>query len=354
MGYFHRSGRRGLATPSGFFRTANAALFAVLAVVGCGARTPDTGEPNGSEDGGDWAPDSGKSDSRDAGKSDTSDGRKSGVPDVDDPEREVGIVESTISLTLAPGQESTVCVSRRLPTMHPMDVVKVSADLPPGGHHLIAYKSNDLSESPTPFACAPAVFGNEAPLIIAQKKHTDLLFPPGVAYTLPARQMIRMELHFLNTTSSPLDLAATVQLTGAEKGTVSDYANLFFTGNLSISIPPQSTTVVGPTTATIGDREPIIFGVTGHQHQRGTRFQIELGNPSGSMSTIYDNDDWAEAPLTIFDPPLPTRRGDALRYTCTYVNPTNQPIQFGTSANDEMCFLWAYYYPDMGYNFQGR
>ena len=70
------------------------------------------------------------------------------------------------------------------------------------------------------------------------------------------------------------------------------------------------------------------------------------------MTNMYDNSDWAEAPLTIFDPPIATKRGQALRYTCTYANPTNQPIHFGTSANDEMCFLWAYYYPDMGYNFQ--
>ena len=178
------------------------------------------------------------------------------------------------------------------------------------------------------------------------------MFPRGVAYALPAGQMVRIELHFLNTTTAPLPLTATVQLTGAEIGTVTDHANLIFTGNLSISIPPQSTAVVGPSTSTFGDHEPIIFGVTGHQHQRGTRFLIELGDPAGSMTTIYDNNDWAEAPLTIFDPPIATQRGQGLRYTCTYANPTNQTINFGTSATDEMCFLWAYYYPDRGYNFQ--
>jgi hypothetical protein len=31
-----------------------------------------------------------------------------------------------------------------------------------------------------------------------------------------------------------------------------------------------------------------------------------------------------------------------LRLTCSYVNTTNTDLHFGTSATDEMCFLWAH------------
>lgn len=350
---FNRDKAWQFSTTARFFRPASVVVMVVCAFAGCEEGGPDLGEGNDLEDAGDpGIPDAGKPGILDVAKPSTPDVGKPGKPDVDDPEREVGTVEMSMGLTLGAGQESTVCVNRRLPTTHPMDVVKVTADLPPGGHHLVFYRSNATVENTTPMGCSSGVFGNEAPLIIAQKKHSELLFPQGVAYVLPAGQMMRFELHFLNTTTAPLDLTATVQLTGAEVGAVTDHANLIFTGNLSISIPPQSTTIVGPTTATFDDHEPIIFGVTGHQHQRGTRFVIEFGDPAGSMTTIYDNNDWAEPPLTIFDPPIATKRGQGLRFTCVYANPTNQTIGFGERATDEMCFLWAYYYPDMGYNFR--
>ena len=35
-------------------------------------------------------------------------------------------------------------------------------------------------------------------------------------------------------------------------------------------------------------------------------------------------------------------------FECTYMNTSNQQIGFGESANDEMCFFWAYYYPSQG------
>ena len=34
---------------------------------------------------------------------------------------------------------------------------------------------------------------------------------------------------------------------------------------------------------------------------------------------------------------------EGLKLTCEYFNPTNETIYFGTSALDEMCFLWAHY-----------
>jgi hypothetical protein len=64
---------------------------------------------------------------------------------------------------------------------------------------------------------------------------------------------------------------------------------------------------------------------------------------------LYVNHDWADPPLTIFDPPIDTTPGQGFRYSCTYYNPTNQTVSFGEGFNQEMCFLWAYYYPDMGF-----
>ena len=40
---------------------------------------------------------------------------------------------------------------------------------------------------------------------------------------------------------------------------------------------------------------------------------------------------------------------EGLRWQCFYNNPDNKTIKFGESAeSNEMCFLWAYYYPSAG------
>jgi hypothetical protein len=260
---------------------------------------------------------------------------------------------TTGPITLAPGEERIVCVDKKLPTTAAIDMVKITSDLTQGGHHLVFYKSGATTESAAPYTCMTFrdITTGTVPLYIAQKSSTVLNFPKGVAYTMPAAQMVRVELHFLNSTTAPLAVTGTVHITDAVAGTITDHANLMFYGNMRIAIPAQSTATVGPTFRKFASAAPKIFGLTGHQHQRGTGVTIELASAAtGAGTNVYTNTDWADPPLTIFDPPLVPTAGQGFRYTCTYNNPTNSPITFGEGVNQEMCFLWAYYYPDMGFD----
>jgi hypothetical protein len=254
---------------------------------------------------------------------------------------------------LAPGEERIVCVDKKLPTTAAIDMVKITSELTLGGHHLVFYKSGATVEAPTPYTCQTFrdIMSGTVPLYIAQKSSTVLNFPKGVAYQMPAAQMVRVELHFLNSTTAPLPVTGTVHVTDAVAGTITDRANLMFYGNLRIAIPPQSMATVGPTFRRFASAAPKIFGLTGHQHQRGTSITIELASAAtGAGTHVYTNTDWAEPPLTIFDPPLLPTAGQGFRYTCNYNNPTSSTITFGEGVNQEMCFLWAYYYPDMGFD----
>ncbi|HMI86403.1 MAG TPA: hypothetical protein VK550_20055 [Polyangiaceae bacterium] len=260
---------------------------------------------------------------------------------------------TTGPVMLAPGEERIVCIDKKLPTTTAIDMVKITSDLTLGGHHLVFYKSAATAEVTTPFTCQTFrdITTGTVPLFIAQKPHTELNFPKGVAYAMPAAQMVRVELHFLNSTAAPLSVTGTVHVTDAVAGTVTDHANLMFYGNLKINIPAQSMATVGPTFRKFASAAPKIFGLTGHTHQRGTGVSIELASAAtGTGTNVYTNTDWAEPPLTIFEPPLLPTAGQGFRYTCTYNNPTNAPVTFGEGVNQEMCFLWAYYYPDMGFD----
>jgi len=255
-------------------------------------------------------------------------------------------------VTLAPGEERVVCMDRRITSDHATDIVGIGSDLTEGGHHLVFYKSDATAETAAPVPCNSfrGFFAGMVPLYIAQKAHSELRFPPGVAYSLPAGQMVRVELHFLNTTPKPLDVTGTVRLEEARTGSVADHANLLFYGSINLRIPPLSATTVGPKFHPFHARAPRIFGLTGHQHHRGTGVTIELASSStGPGTPLYANTDWADPPLMTFDSPIVTTEGQGLRYSCTYYNPTNQTVSFGEGFNQEMCFLWAYYYPDMGF-----
>jgi hypothetical protein len=46
--------------------------------------------------------------------------------------------------------------------------------------------------------------------------------------------------------------------------------------------------------------------------------------------------------------PFSIPAGGGFDFSCTYYNDTTMEVGFGESANAEMCFFWAYYYPSVG------
>jgi Copper type II ascorbate-dependent monooxygenase, C-terminal domain len=61
---------------------------------------------------------------------------------------------------------------------------------------------------------------------------------------------------------------------------------------------------------------------------------------------------WSEPATVQHEPAFTVPQGGGFRFTCKWHNPnpdaTAPPVVFGESANDEMCFFWAYYYPSHG------
>jgi hypothetical protein len=58
---------------------------------------------------------------------------------------------------------------------------------------------------------------------------------------------------------------------------------------------------------------------------------------------------WDEPPVERFDPAMTFDGSQGFRYRCSWDNTTGEELGFGESARQEMCFLWAYYYPSQGY-----
>jgi hypothetical protein len=259
--------------------------------------------------------------------------------------------------TMKPKQEVTRCVIKRLDNVDPVFVHALHSKAVKGSHHLIVYRSDDTVEKPEPFDCDPfaeTLSGNNIPLMISQVYEETLTLPAGVAFEFQPKQMIRLEMHFLNYFKEDVTAKADVTFDTLPPAEVKDKADMFFYGTGSFSLPP------GKVTTTPWNWLPMwegakVFALTGHEHALGTNVEIALqstGTDAPSQA-VYPPPgkafDWAEPPMAQFDPPLAFDKMGGLSYRCTWNNTTDKTVTFGESANQEMCFLWGYYYPSKGY-----
>jgi hypothetical protein len=256
------------------------------------------------------------------------------------------------------GTENTQCIIKRLGNTQPLHVGTVHNTLGDASHHMIVYRVTDTVEQTTPFACQPfqdTLKGNGNPILISQKKDDVLQLPDGVAYTLDANQMIRIEMHYINATNAPVMLTSSTTMTEVTK--FQNEASFFLIGDTDINIPSNSDATVGPVFFPMdpmyGDAN--FFALTGHEHKLGTNVQVSVVNSStDSGMSVYDvpNWSWNEPKTVVHAPPFTVPANGGFRFTCKWHNPNTDPaapaVHFGESANDEMCFFWAYYYPSHG------
>ncbi len=277
-----------------------------------------------------------------------------------DPPKAAAAAAITIAFpptAVAPGVEDTQCVVMRLGNVAPLHVGSVHNTLGEASHHLIVYAVNDTEEQLAPFKCKPFTDTLDpekgAPLMVTQKKDDLLTLPSGVAFSLAANQMIRLEMHFINATSAPRMVTATSTMTPISDDDFRDEAGFLFIGNPDIKLKPRSTFVLGPSFFEIPHELSGVkfFAMTGHEHQLGTNVQVATAtayDDPGKM--VYDVPGWlwSEPKTEVFETPFTVPDSGGFQFTCSWNNPTDETVSFGESANAEMCFFWAYYYPSQG------
>ena len=269
-------------------------------------------------------------------------------------------------IPLSAGEETTVCTIVHMPNTTDIDVVNVATTLAPGSHHLIAYRSNATTESPTPTPCNAfaGVLNGEAPIFIGDAASQAMQLPDGVAYHFPAGQMIRLEAHYLNASQNAIQGMGTITFTPGPPMTY-QAADIMMCGNvpsldcsLGGGLTPGQNSVALPVGKYSGSSgvdftKLNVFAFTTHEHQRGTDVKIWKSTSSNLMSSLLlDNPDWANPHLQVLDSAnvLSFQPGEGLAWQCTYdTSADTSKVCFGESAqSNEMCFIWAYYYPSVG------
>jgi hypothetical protein len=266
--------------------------------------------------------------------------------------------EETLSfgpIDVPPGIERTQCVTRRLGNTAAVKVGSIHNTLVGVSHHLIVYRVSDTEERLEPYDCRPfadVLSGkNGAPLMITQKKDEVLALAEGVAFVLEPQQMIRLEVHYINTTAEDSTIETHSTFQPIAESAFKHEVGFLFAGNLDVDLPAGQTTHLSSfIEAPLELARANFFGFTGHTHRLGTNVVVEMGPRSGPMMPVYDvaQFSWSEPPTIYHDPALIMPSDGRFRLSCDYTNDTDQRVTFGESAEAEMCFFWGYYYPNAG------
>jgi hypothetical protein len=265
-------------------------------------------------------------------------------------------------VTVPANTENTQCVVLKLSNTTEIKVHQMHNTLGTGSHHMILYKDNmDTAEVTTPYNCQPFtgalnLTGQVAPLMITQKSDDTLFLPSGVAHTLAANQMIRIELHYINSTDAPIQLQATAEFYAADPATINAEADILFIGSMDVSLPPNQTTTLeeffSPSRANLDLSTAKFFAITGHEHKLGTdvKVAVSTGLGASNQTMVYQPSPflWSEPLTQTWSPEFTVPASSGFDFTCTWYNGTASTVTFGESANNEMCFFWAYYYPSKG------
>lgn len=252
------------------------------------------------------------------------------------------------------GEEHTQCITRRLGNPDAMHVGQIHNVLSEGSHHLIVYEVSDTVEQTTPYDCRPFADTLDptkgAPLMISQKKDDLLALPDGVAYTIAANQMVRLEMHYINPSSKDLTVSSTTTVIPVDDATFKFEADFLLIGSTNIHIPPQASATLGPTYIGLPAAYNGVnwFAITGHEHQYGTNVRVSSASAATDTGKpVYDvpNWLWSEPKTLMAAPPFNVPDNGGFNLTCDWHNTSDKAITFGESAEDEMCFFWAYYYP---------
>ncbi len=284
-------------------------------------------------------------------------------------ELDAGAKVTTIARSIGPitalaGKENTQCVTVNLNNPEGVYARRFRADLGSGSHHMVAYTSSKTVEDLVPKDCQPfsGILNGEHPIFIAQSPQAQLVFPNDengtpVGFEIQPHQMIKLEMHYIDTTPGPLEILGKISFDTVPLTTKVTKSDLAFWGTSTIDIPANGTGDTGVLfqRALAGTKT---FALTTHQHQLGTEMLVWFAGSAKDPDKmqVADGKNWSDPPLELFSPAMafpengssPTST-KGLAFQCKWNNTTPDPVKFGEGFHDEMCFLWQYYYPSQGF-----
>ena len=276
---------------------------------------------------------------------------------------------------MQPGEELEACVWIRVPNTEDFTVGRWEYSLNPGTHHFALWDHVNGAEPATgsfrrDVACIAGGARPDGVTISGAPEAPYFVesYPAGVGRIVKGGQLMGINPHYHNEFDVPVQIKGWINMHPVDgplrhlaEGLVSTNARLDGKNPYSIFVPPFSTATLrlryGPT-----DEAWSIFRLSGHEHQRGTRFTAWKSDGT----KLFDNLDWSHPASFDYDPPLVLQPGDYIEYECEHDNGVTRPVRrcgdspndsgctpgepiaskFGLTSLDEMCLLVGMYYTE--------
>jgi hypothetical protein len=286
-------------------------------------------------------------------------------------------VEQTVTLTAQPftvaaGAEVFKCQLFANPFGANADLIWMQGDMSPGSHHFFLFNIDPTSAvvySKTLSDCPGAGLEFHPFPFLSQQPHWTVQFPTAsdgspMGYPLAAANYLMINVHYLNTTSAPIQATVSIQIKAAKPGVVKTHVGSVFLNQTTMSVPttatmanPTDTTGIwgGNPLAASSDGSYTIFSSWSHMHQWGLEFLASTNN-----QTFYTESNWDSPGLFWHMPglgqnpttatgsttPIHMTASQGITWTCKYYNDTGSPLGFGDSARSSvMCIYIGQYYP---------
>jgi hypothetical protein len=239
-----------------------------------------------------------------------------------------------------PSAEEYVCYGFDVTTSQKRHVIALSPDIDNKAvvHHLLLYKTPQ-AVSGTPAPCGGAALGE---LVTGWAPGVgNLILPPEAGFPEEATTHYMMQIHYNNVagTTAQNDSSG-YKLCTTDKLRANDASVLAF-GSTNFTIPALGSLAL-TCDYTFANSTIHAFVVQAHMHLRGRA--MTTTNTTGAY-TVVDVPNFDFQSQYLHDVSFDINSGDVIRNTCTWANTTDQPISYGPTTEDEMCFDFVSYWP---------
>jgi hypothetical protein len=288
-----------------------------------------------------------------------------------DPSHETCTLERTLSTThVEPGQEiSGLCQSWTL--LNPEAIWVDSVNMQNGGgyhHSNWFFVPDDLFELPDgSWDCSDAGFDElvaavSGGFLFAQSTQVateDQTFQDGAAVRIPPYSRIIGSTHLLNVGDTALDSPMSLSIHSLRPQDVKvklvPSRATYFDLHLAPGKPSSVSTsceIAQNYQAEIGQplKERIHYALP-HYHKLGTSAEIAFVGGPRDGEVILRHDGFGEVSGKAFSPPIDLAAAGAtgLRFTCSFMNPTNAEVRWGI-GDQEMCEFALFVDSDMAFD----
>src|SRR5579859_1483802 len=251
-------------------------------------------------------------------------------------------ITASIAWHQDPDSEILQCHYFKLPNDTAAEIARIELTFPAGSHHVHVYHA--AVDVPDHVEDCTAIDWTTWSLVVgAQTKPIDWSLPAGVTVPLAPHEQLLVQVHWLNTTSQPID--RTIDLAFHPTDVSTAHLGVVFGVSKDVYMAPGES-------KSIADYCPIAAGVNvaaimGHFHARGTKYTVDLrAQGAASGQVIYEAADEQTFEFEQYTTPPVPQAGQGLVYQCDFVNTTNGVITWGANTQtQEHCNMAAYYYP---------